>query len=160
MRRMAALAGILGLALIGACKPSITDLNSGAQPHVQGADPKVCLEDIRQLDLVSPTEGELTAIRTGQQVYVSWEPINTCGPFVTTVRITVGTTEQEFTMPPNAKSFVWTAPWLGSSRCGRSQAIVVAIDGYDRIGLLRGEGIGVQPVYDCPEPPIHGQEHD
>ena len=159
MRHPATLSLVLALALIQpACEQSTVG-PTGQSP--QG--PKVCIDDLRSVRLLHPTELELSNLRTNDAVLVEWEVSNVCTQYMATVEFQIGSGAPYRIQSKNATSVLWHVPAFPVNACGNTAGLVISVSVRDAYGDIGPDMRGYMSTLRCeprPGPPRHGQERD
>jgi hypothetical protein len=162
MRHTAALGLVLALALIQpACQQSTVGPNGESSQGPQG--PKVCIDDLRSVRLIHPTELELANLRTNDAVLVEWEVRDVCTQYMATVDFQIGSGTPYRIQSKNATSVLWHVPTIPVNACGNSSSLTISVSLRDSYGDIGPDMRGYRSTLQCeprPVPPRHGQERD
>ena len=117
-----------------------TGTGGGPRPRPLNERDKVCLEELRAVEITSPGEGSY--VNASDLVTITWDAREYCNGFVATARVSYdgGATWQGLSTAKNATSAAWRVPTLDGIR----PVIEVSLDDTqgdvrtDRVALANG----------------------
>ena len=129
MIRKAMIAATMALVGLTAACNSITGTDGGQRSPAPSPVNKVCLDNERAVDILSPAAGQI--VHASEWVYVSWDALYMCGDYTATLQVSYddGTTYQTVGQAQNATSMMWHAPSL-------ALPVRLQVTVQDRIGAL------------------------
>ena len=135
-RKLMTITAVASLVVLSACSSS-TGPDAGANVRRTGTDPgpkppqqfeKVCLSDLRAVEITGPGEGSI--VYGGDLQLITWEAREICGRFESELEVSLdnGRTFESKGEYKNATSASWTVPNLDGA------LVVVRVTVSDRIG--------------------------
>lgn len=126
--------------IVGPTTDGSTGSGGGPRPRPAQDRDKVCLEELRAVEITSP--GEAQYLNANDLVTITWEAREYCSGFVATARVSYdgGATWQGLSVAKNATSAAWRVPTLDGVR----PVIEVSVDDNqgdvrtDRVALANG----------------------
>ena len=135
-RKLTTLTAVVSLMVLSACS-STTGPKTGGNNSRRGTDPgpkppqqfeKVCLEDLRAVEITGPGEGSI--VYGGDTQMVTWEAREICGHYTTELEVSLdnGRTFESKGEYKDASSATWKVPNVDGAQ------VIVRVSLHDRIG--------------------------
>jgi hypothetical protein len=140
-RKLMTLTAVVSLVVLSACS-STTGLKTGDNTSRRGTHPgpkppqqfdKVCLEDLRAVEITGPGEGSI--VYGGDMQMVTWEAREICGRYTAELEVSLdnGRTYQSKGEYKNATSATWKVPNVDGAQ------VIVRVKLVDQIGEVSDE---------------------